>query len=247
MVRWSRSVGKTSTFAAVASLLSAACGRVGFEPAADAGSADASGPARFCAEATGRIPANALASMCMDFEDSALDPVANDTYFVPNRLFARGESTFTQLRIVTDAVATTRAFRYEPAATPSCASGCCYSDLFISFGELTFLDRAHLEYDLYLSASPAGAWIGGLFWGSLNFPYTESFVMPSLELQRWSHVTIDGAVGTNQPLTMTVDGQVRTNAAGMNNLSDGIEGAIGTFCWGDPGSGYIDNIMFWGR
>lgn len=109
-----------------------------------------------------------------------------------------------------------------------------------------FTDHAHLEYDIELDTLN-GSWLGSMFWGSLNFPYTEGFVSPALATGGWHHVEIDGEVGNPHPLTVTIDGQVRPNAAGTNNLNAGITGSLGTFCSNAAGTGAIDNIMFWAR
>jgi hypothetical protein len=204
---------------------------------------------RFCTAAASRIPSDAQISMCMDFEDVAIGPIADEQYLVPGRLDARGLSAFTTIEITTDAIATTHAYHYRPAPASVCNDVdplCCYADLYIDFGELVFTSHAHLEYDHYFETTPI-TFVGAYFWGSLNFPYAVNDVTPALDTGHWNHVTIDGDVGAGQPLVITVDGVERTNTAGTNNLMAGIQGGVGTFCDDVTAAGYIDNLMFWGK
>jgi hypothetical protein len=226
-----------------------ACGRLQFDDLTIDGATDTTAT-RFCTAATARIPADAQISMCMDFDDVAVGVLADGTQLVAgSRVMARGRAAFTTIEITNDAIATTHAFRYRPAPSSVCDGpdpGCCYADLFIGFGDFVFTSHAHLEYDHYLETTPL-TFIGAYFWGSLYFPYTQDFVSPALTTGHWYHVTIDGDVGASASLVITVDGVERPNVAGANDLSAGIEGAVGTFCDDVTASGYIDNVMFWGR
>lgn len=220
----------------------AACGRIGFD-AEDAAPA----PVSFCT--TADVPATATAVACEDFDARGTTNLRDGEYLVPGRLYARGTAGFADIE-VTGAPGGATAYHYQPAPSPVCTTGpppCCYSDLFIDFPELVFTERAHLEYDHYLVSTPTNAWVGGMFWGGLNYPYNRASVTPALELGRWIHVAIDGTVGTAQPLTVTVDGVVRPNNAGTHDLGFGIQTAVGLYCWPTPGEGYIDNVLFWAR
>jgi hypothetical protein len=241
-------------------VLVGACGRLSFDGVGSAGSPDdavlpdvgAAMPAPsvvdFCTTAAATIPGTATESFCVDFQDQLPRALAGEADLVPNHLHARANDGFSVVSVAQSG--RNLAFRYQPAPSAVCVdsdgmAACCYSDLLVDYMSSNFTGQVHFEYDHYIVDAPDDAWVGSVFWGSRSTPYKRGIVDPPLDLGRWQHVAIDAFIGTDQPLNVTVDGVGRPNGAGQDTHGGGIAGSVGTFCWGDPGAGYIDNLLFY--